>query len=99
MRAIRLHRRTRIDRADEKSHDLIPGWSKYEKTATGLFRHRRYGVPNGDALANAGYHLWKAAENQAEKGAGINEMVRWVESMTDTRITSGDRHHKYLKYA
>lgn len=39
-------------------------------------------------LSALGYHLWKAAGNQAGEGASISEMVRWVESMTDTKITS-----------
>lgn len=41
-------------------------------------------------LSALGYHLWKAAENQAGEGASISEMVRWVESTTQTKITSND---------
>ena len=39
-------------------------------------------------LSAAGYHLWKAANIHAGEGASISDMVRWVESMTKTEITS-----------
>ena len=41
-------------------------------------------------LSALGYHLWKAAGNQAGQGASISEMVRCVESMTKTKIISDD---------
>jgi 3-hydroxyisobutyrate dehydrogenase-like beta-hydroxyacid dehydrogenase len=41
-------------------------------------------------LSAAGYHLWKAAAIHAGEGASISDMVRWVESMTKTEITSQD---------
>ena len=41
-------------------------------------------------LSAAGYHLWKAAGIHAGEGASISDMVRWVEYMTKTEITSQD---------
>ncbi len=40
-------------------------------------------------LAALGQHLWKAAGRKAEKGSSISNMVRWVEHVTGTEITSG----------
>lgn len=41
-------------------------------------------------LSALGYHLWKAAGNQAGEGASISEMVRWIESMANTKITPNE---------
>lgn len=54
------------------------------RIAIGLADEARLPVP----LSAAGYHLWKAAGIHAEEGASISDMVRWVESMTKTKITS-----------
>ena len=40
-------------------------------------------------LSALGQELWKAAGRHSEKGGSISNMVRWVESMTRTEITSG----------
>ncbi len=40
-------------------------------------------------LSALGHHLWKAARQYAKKGDSISNMVRWVESMTGTKITPG----------
>lgn len=45
----------------------------------------RNGIPA--PLSGLGRELWKAAERHSEKGASISDMVRWVESMTNTEIT------------
>lgn len=52
--------------------------------AIGLADEAKLPVP----LSTAGYHLWKAAGTHAGEGASISDMVRWVESMTKTKITS-----------
>ena len=52
--------------------------------AIGLADEAQLPVP----LSAAGYHLWKAAGIHAGEGASISDMVRWVESMTKTKITS-----------
>jgi 3-hydroxyisobutyrate dehydrogenase len=40
-------------------------------------------------LSALGHHLWKAAGRHAKKGDSISNMVRWVESMTGTKIIPG----------
>jgi len=40
-------------------------------------------------LSALGQELWKAAGRYSEKGSSISNMVRWVEHMTNTEITSG----------
>jgi 3-hydroxyisobutyrate dehydrogenase len=40
-------------------------------------------------LSALGQQLWKAAACYAPKGSSISDMVRWVEHMTKTEITSG----------
>ena len=54
--------------------------------AIGLADEAKLPVP----LSTTGYHLWKAAGIFAGEGASISDMVRWVESMTRTEITSQD---------
>lgn len=39
-------------------------------------------------LAALGSDLWQAAEGHADEGAGISDMVRWLEHMTGTEIAS-----------
>jgi len=56
----------------------------------GIAMHLADGIRIPAPLSALGYHLWKAAENQAGKGASISEMVRWVESMTKTKITPNE---------
>jgi 3-hydroxyisobutyrate dehydrogenase-like beta-hydroxyacid dehydrogenase len=56
------------------------------RIAIGLADEAQLPVP----LSAAGYHLWKAAGIHAKEGASISDMVRWVESMTKTKITSQD---------
>jgi 3-hydroxyisobutyrate dehydrogenase len=47
----------------------------------------RKGIPAPvSALAR---ELWEAAERHSEKGSSISNMVRWVEQMANTEITSG----------
>jgi len=48
---------------------------------------KRNGVPA--PLSALGQELWKAAGCHSEKGSSISNMVRWVESITRTEITSG----------
>lgn len=38
-------------------------------------------------LSALGRDLWKTAAREADPGASISEMVRWVEHMTGTEIT------------
>jgi 3-hydroxyisobutyrate dehydrogenase-like beta-hydroxyacid dehydrogenase len=40
-------------------------------------------------LSGVGQQLWKAAGRFAPEGSSISDMVRWVEHMTKTEITSG----------
>jgi 3-hydroxyisobutyrate dehydrogenase-like beta-hydroxyacid dehydrogenase len=40
-------------------------------------------------LSALGHHLWKAAGQSSKKGDSISNMVRWVESMTGTKIVPG----------
>ena len=40
-------------------------------------------------LSGVGQQLWKAAARFAPEGSSISDMVRWVEHMTKTEITSG----------
>jgi 3-hydroxyisobutyrate dehydrogenase len=40
-------------------------------------------------LASLDQELWKAAERSSEKGSNVSDMVRWIERMTKTEITSG----------
>ena len=40
-------------------------------------------------LSALGHHLWKAAGQYSKKGDSISNMVRWVESMTGTKIVPG----------
>jgi 3-hydroxyisobutyrate dehydrogenase-like beta-hydroxyacid dehydrogenase len=40
-------------------------------------------------LSALGHHLWKAAGQYAQKDDSISNMVRWVESMTGTKIVPG----------
>ena len=40
-------------------------------------------------LSALGHHLWRAAEHSSPKGDSISNMVRWVESMTGTKILPG----------
>jgi|GEM_PF-4607662 len=40
-------------------------------------------------LSSLGQHLWEAADLIGEKDSSISEMVRWVEKMTGTELTSG----------
>ena len=54
--------------------------------AMGLAEEAHLPVP----LSATGYHLWKAAGIHAGERASISDMVRWVESMTKTKITSQD---------
>ena len=54
--------------------------------AIGLADEAQLPVP----LSAAGYHLWKASGIHAGEGASISDMVRWVESVTKTEITSQD---------
>ena len=44
-------------------------------------------------LCGVGQQLWRAAEQHAEKGSSISEMVRWVEDMTGIAITAGSSTH------
>lgn len=44
----------------------------------------REGIPA--PLSGLAWELWKAAERHSEKGASISDMVRWIESMTNTKI-------------
>jgi 3-hydroxyisobutyrate dehydrogenase len=39
-------------------------------------------------LSARGQELWQAAERFSEKGCSLSNMVRWVEHMTNTQITS-----------
>jgi 3-hydroxyisobutyrate dehydrogenase-like beta-hydroxyacid dehydrogenase len=39
-------------------------------------------------LSALGQELWQAAERFSEKGGSLSNMVRWVEHMTNTQITS-----------
>jgi 3-hydroxyisobutyrate dehydrogenase len=47
----------------------------------------RKGIPA--PLSSLDQELWKIAERHSEKGGSISNMVRWVEHMTNTEITSG----------
>ena len=47
----------------------------------------RMGLPV--PLSALGRELWKAAGRSSDKGGSISNMVRWVESITRTEITSG----------
>jgi len=40
-------------------------------------------------MSALGQHLWKAAGQSSKKGDSISHMVRWVESMTGTKIVPG----------
>jgi 3-hydroxyisobutyrate dehydrogenase len=40
-------------------------------------------------LSALGQQLWRAAALAAEPGASVSELVRWVESLTRTEISSG----------
>lgn len=40
-------------------------------------------------LSSVAHHLWKAAARFAEPGGSISNMVRWVEHMTGTLLSSG----------
>jgi 3-hydroxyisobutyrate dehydrogenase len=42
-------------------------------------------------LATVGGELWQAAGRHADEGAGISEMVRWLEHVTGTQITTRPR--------
>jgi 3-hydroxyisobutyrate dehydrogenase len=42
-------------------------------------------------LATVGGDLWRAAGRHADEGAGISEMVRWLEHVTGTQITTRPR--------
>jgi 3-hydroxyisobutyrate dehydrogenase-like beta-hydroxyacid dehydrogenase len=53
--------------------------------ALGLADNKELPLP----LAALAHHLWKAAGRYADKGSSISQMVRWVEHMTGTQITSG----------
>ena len=53
--------------------------------ALGLADNKELPLP----LAALAHHLWKAAGHYADKGSSISQMVRWVEHMTGTQITSG----------
>jgi 3-hydroxyisobutyrate dehydrogenase-like beta-hydroxyacid dehydrogenase len=46
----------------------------------------RHGVPA--PLSARGRELWSAAAAVSEKGASLSNMVRWMEQMTNTEITS-----------
>jgi 3-hydroxyisobutyrate dehydrogenase len=48
---------------------------------------KRKGLPA--PLCTFGSDLWKAAENHAEKGSSISDMVRWVEHLAKTEIKPG----------
>jgi 3-hydroxyisobutyrate dehydrogenase len=48
---------------------------------------KRNGLPA--PLSALGQELWKAAGRHSKKGGSISNMVRWIESMTRTEITSG----------
>jgi 3-hydroxyisobutyrate dehydrogenase len=48
---------------------------------------KRNGIPT--PLCSLDQELWSSAERSSEKGSSISNMVRWVERMTKTEITSG----------
>jgi 3-hydroxyisobutyrate dehydrogenase len=48
---------------------------------------KRNGIPM--PLSSLDQELWRTAERCSEKGSSLSDMVRWVERMTKTEITSG----------
>jgi 3-hydroxyisobutyrate dehydrogenase len=48
---------------------------------------KRNGIPM--PLSSLDQELWRTAERSSEKGSSLSNMVRWVERMTKTEITSG----------
>jgi 3-hydroxyisobutyrate dehydrogenase len=45
-------------------------------------------------LSSLGHELWQEAGHHSEKGGSLSNMVRWVESVTGTEITSPDASGK-----